>query len=638
MKKSVFLLALILFGSSSIFAQTWDVLDKSMAAYNQNEGLPTNQAWAVAQGSSAGSVTAQQTGYVSFTKTSTGQSGKWAWVRPATALTAITNGLAYSVEIKARVKEINKTTFPDTSTDYEANQIALRMGGLKIATPIYLRYGDGVTNGSVSTTSGATNAYKVNTSDWQTYRIMLHPDHLKYDVYVAGVENPVFENIAIASTSDQNGIYFGAESRHRCNIDVEYVKMGTGDFFSKPSIATVALSREHHMTGNASTVTVTANTKAISDGEELLFSLVDGVGNVIVSSVSGAVASNVATANIEIPSNIVAGKYFVKVAALNDQIGTIAVDPKTTTYYIDPASQWDIVEKPMTAWDADGGSYTNRAFSIIQNVASGVVVTQQSNYVNITKTNTAATYCYAFMKSSALSLEPSTPYSVEVKVRVNAIDKGTLPDTETAYESNQMAVRLNGKNAPLYLRYGDATTGSVSLTEAGANPYLLNTSEWQRYRFVFHADAASYDVYLNDLQAPVFSNVATTTKGDANGVYFGAESYHRSNMDIEYVYMATGDLFSSDLTSVELPGDITSKEISVFPNMLNAGEAVTVKTIKTDVSLSEVVMYNLTGKEVYRTTASGNMISLRTPAMAGVYVLKVKLDNNSVKEFKLLVK
>lgn len=638
MKKSVFLLALILFGSSSIFAQTWDVLNKSMAAYNQNEGLPTNQAWAVAQGSSAGSVTTQQVGYVSFTKTSTGQSGKWAWVRPATALTQIANGLAYSVEVKVRLHEINKTTFPDTSTDFEANQIALRMGGLKIATPIYLRYGDGVTNGSVSTTSGATNAYKVNTSDWQTYRIVLNADHTKYDVYVAGVEDPVFENIAIISTSDQNGVYFGAESRHRCNMDVEYVKMGTGDFFSKPRISSVTLSREHHMTGNASTVTVSTNTKAVSDGQELFFSLVDGGGNEIVAPTSGFVTNNVATANIEIPTSIAAGKYFVKVAALNDQIGTIAVDPKNAVYYIDPTSAWDMIEKPMTAWDVDEGSYTNRAWSIIQNVASGVVVTQQSNYVNITKTNTAATFCYAFMKSSTLGLEPSTPYSVEIKLRVNAIDKLTFPDTETAYESNQMAIRLNGKNAPLYLRYGDATNGSVSLTEAGANPYTLNTSEWQRYRFVFHGDGTAYDVYINDLQAPVFSNVATTSKGDANGVYFGAESYHRSNMDIEYVHMASGDLYSSDLTSVELPGDMAGDEISVFPNMLTQGQTVSVKSLKTDVALSEVVMYNLTGKEVYRTAASGNMISLKSPEVAGVYVLKVKLDNNSVKEFKLLVK
>ena len=633
MKKSVFLLALILFGSNFLFAQTWDVLDKTMGAYNQNEGLPTNLAWAVVKGTGSNAVITQQTGYVSFTKTV----GKYSWLRPATAIAQITSGLAYSVEVKVRVNPIDKVLYPDGTT-YEANQIALRMGVLKIATPIYLRYGDGVTGGSVSTVSGAQNAYQMNTSDWQIYRIVLNVDHTKYDVYVAGVEEPVFENIAIVSTGDQNGVYFGAESTHRCNMDIEYVKMGTGDFFSKPSISSVALSREHHMTGNVSTVSVTANTKAISDGEELLFSLVDGVGNVIVSSVSGTVAGNVATANIEIPSDIVAGKYFVKVAALNDQIGTIALDPKTSTYYIDPASQWDIVEKPMTAWDADGGSYTNRAWSIIQNVASGVVLTQQSNYVNITKTNTAATYCYAFMKSSALSLEPSTPYSVEVKVRLNAIDKVSFPDTETAYESNQMAVRLNGKNAPLYLRYGDATNGSVSLTEAGASPYLLNTSEWQRYRFVFHADAASYDVYINDLQAPVFSNVATTTKGDANGVYFGTESYHRCNMDIEYVYMATGDLYSSDLTSVELPGDAAGDEISVFPNMLNAGQAVTVKTPKTDVSLSEVVVYNLTGKEVYHTIALGNMVELKSPAVAGMYLLRAILSDKTAKEFKIIVK
>ena len=166
MKKINFLLALILFSSNLLLAQTWDILDKSMAAFDQNDGASTNKAWGVVQGSSAGSSTTQQNGYVNITKTSTGQSAKWAWLRPVVALANFTSGLTYSIEIKARVNAIDKTLFPD-GTYFEANQISLRLAN-KATTPIYLRYGDSET-GSISTTSAGSNSYKINTSDWQIY-------------------------------------------------------------------------------------------------------------------------------------------------------------------------------------------------------------------------------------------------------------------------------------------------------------------------------------------------------------------------------------------------------------------------------------------------------------------------------------
>src|SRR5690606_35235329 len=109
----------------------------------------------------------------------------------------------------------------------EANQISLRLGGKNTAARFYLRYGDGVTSGSVNTVSGTTGGYRFNTSAWQVYRLVFHAGHTKYDLYIDGVDAPVFEGVAVSTTGDQNGIYFGAESAHRCNMDVEYVKMGT---------------------------------------------------------------------------------------------------------------------------------------------------------------------------------------------------------------------------------------------------------------------------------------------------------------------------------------------------------------------------------------------------------------------------
>lgn len=331
MKKTNFLLALIVLSSNLLFAQTWDILDKSMAAYDQAGGASNNGPWAVVQGSSAGSITTQQVGYVNFTKVPMGNTGKWSWVRPATAIADLTTDTPYSIEVKARV---NPTNVTETTTNFQSNQISLRLGSIKTAARIYLKYGDGVTGGFVSTTSGGTsNVYTINTSEWQIYRMVFHADHLKYDVYVDGLDEPVLENISVNATTDQNGVYFGAESYHCCNIDVEYVKMGTGDFFSKPRISSMALSQNNHITGNEATVSVTANTALIDNDNKLLFSLVDLDGNEIVAPVEATVTDNVATANLVIPAGVVAGQYKVKAIA-STQINEIDVTPKTVSYEI----------------------------------------------------------------------------------------------------------------------------------------------------------------------------------------------------------------------------------------------------------------------------------------------------------------
>ena len=314
-----------------LFAQTWDVLDKSMAAYNQNGGTSSNQAWGVSQGGSASSAIVQKNGFINFTKRNTGSSARWAWVRPITAISDLASETAYSIEVKARVNPIG---IADNGSYFEANQIALRLGGKRTAVPIYLRYGNDETTGSVSTTAAGANAYRVNTSEWQIYRWVFHPDHSKYDVYIDGIENPIFENIAIVTTSDPNGIYLGAESFHRCNIDVEYVKMGTGDFFSKQKILSVSLSSNSHVENTAKTITATANTAMINDGEKLLFSLVDGDDNVIVNAVEAVVVGKKARVTFTIPSTVAKGNYFVKAGAPNGKIGDTNISPKTTEYFV----------------------------------------------------------------------------------------------------------------------------------------------------------------------------------------------------------------------------------------------------------------------------------------------------------------
>ena len=327
-----FLLAAIIFAAINLIpAQTWDILDKPMSAWNVNGGATTNQAWAVAQGSSAGSIATQQAGYVNFTKTNAGSTARWAWVRPATALANLTTGTPYSIEVKARV---HSTGIADNATNFEANQISLRLGGKNTAARFYLRYGDGVTGGSVNTVPGTSGAYRVNTSAWQVYRLVFHADHTKYDVYLAGVDAPVFEGVAVSTTGDQNGIYFGAESTHRCNMDVEYVKMGTGDFFSTAKIVSVSLSSNSQVENTGKTIAVTVRTVEIADGAKIQISLVDGYGNVLVDGVEADVANDKATANLTVPATLATGKYLVKAATPGGKIGEATVSPKTAEYFV----------------------------------------------------------------------------------------------------------------------------------------------------------------------------------------------------------------------------------------------------------------------------------------------------------------
>ncbi len=567
MKKIIFLFTLILFTGNFLFAQTWDILDKSMAAYNQNDGAATNQAWAVAQGTSAGGAATQQAGYVNFTKTNAGTTARWAWLRPATALASVTAATPYSIEVKVRVKS---TGIADNATNFEANQIALRLGSKTIAAPVFLRYGDGITGGSISTNSAGSNAYKLNTSVWQVYRFVFQANQTKYDVYVAGIEDPIFVNVPVGATSDQNGIYFGAESPHRCNMDIEYVKMGTGDFFSKPRISSVALSRYSHASGNESTVTVTANTISIDNGKKLQFSLVDRNDNVIVTPVEALISNNLATANLVIPATVAQGLYKIKVAA-SEQINGIDVLPKTVLYEIvDPvlAQTWDIINRDFSVrgwndfpeWGLEKGGSVSANF-----------VTQQTGYVNINKTQAYGSSYYGFLISPVVTVLSNTAYTYEVKARVKAIDKTEFPDVMKpvpgeagGYEANQIGFVLNNKHMSIYLAYGDDKTGyaaspvvdGTGVSPSSVSKYTLNTSEWHVYRLIFNADNTKFDIYIDGKL--VFENVPLFSKTGSNVAKIGGESWQRCNMDIEYVRMATGDLVTGNIpkiTSMSLSSD-----------------------------------------------------------------------------------
>lgn len=561
MKKSILAISFMLLVSSLFAAPTWDVLDKSMADYAADGGT-TSPPWGKVGHST--SVLTQKDGYFNFSKPNAGGAGYWSWAKPTTVLPNLTSGTAYSLEIKARINPLG------TGTALEANQVALRLGSIKAAAPIFLKYGDGVTGGSVSTTPGGEKTYKLNTSEWQIYRLVFHADHSKYDVYVVGNEEPIFENVPNATTSDANGVYFGGESAHRCNIDVEYVKMGTGDFFTNPRISTVELSQDNQIGGTEATVSVTAKTFFFDNGQVLLYSLIDHQNNEVVAPVEAVVANNSATGNLVIPASVSYGLYYVKIAAKN-KIGDVEVSPKTSFYEIkDPvaAQTWNVLDRNFAAraWDAAPAWAMEKGGSVPVSF-----VTQKDGYVNLYKMQAYGSSYYGFITSPQVSITPNTAYTYEVKARVHAIDKTLYPDKmkptssgEGGYEANQIGFLLNNKHISLYLLHGDENTGYLACPRAdgtGVSPsttftYKLNTSEWHVYRLIYNADNTRFDIYIDGELA--FENLPLFNKTGNNVAKIGGESWQRCNMDIEYVRIGTGDLVNGEkpqLSSIGLSSD-----------------------------------------------------------------------------------
>lgn len=328
-------------------AENWNLIDKSMAAWNVSGGASTNTAWVYTKASSANSAISnavtQGTGYVNIFKTYTNTGYNYAFLTPS-PLTLQTNK-AYTFEVKAKVNAIDKTAFPDIappssgSGGFESNQISARLNNKQMS--INLKYGD-ATTGYVTILAGLTHTdaekFVINTSEWHTYRFVLHADNLKFDVYIDGSEDPVFENVSTTSSTGSNILRLGAESPHRCNMDIEYVKMGEGDFGSKPKITSLNVSSDSHIVNNERTITATINTTLIADGEKLRLMLIDKDGNNAITAVEATVNSNTATSSVTIPSTLPLGKYELKVSTLNTTVSGVSVSPKSVSYFIVDAS------------------------------------------------------------------------------------------------------------------------------------------------------------------------------------------------------------------------------------------------------------------------------------------------------------
>lgn len=565
MKKLNFLLVFILLVVQGIFAQ-WNILDKQMGIFD------IEPAWKINQAANAKGELTRNTDYVNFTKTLTGQSGFWAWVCPSIPFEALKPNMAYSVEVKARTK--GETT----------NQISLRVGSENIFASIYLKYGN-ASEGYISTKSGGEDAYKLNTAEEQVYRFLLHADHKTFDVYVDGVNTPIFKNIAVGSKGDANGVYFGAESNHKCNIDVMYVKMGEGDLFSRANIASISLSRTTQTVNTQETVEVTVNTALMDDGAKLLCSLLNAKGETVVNTVEATVQSNVAKVSLIVPATLPVGVYTVQVKAKDN--ATIAA--KTTSYEIKAADrlQWDVIGRVFSekAWNAEPKWSLEKGKDVPESFVS-----QAGDYVRINKTQAAGSWNYGFLISPSVDVKVGVSYTYEVSARVLPIDKTQFPDIDKpsssgqgGHEANQIAFQMNGLLMSIYLVYGtDENPGYVAshikdgtgISPSIDNRFELNTSEFHAYRLVYNAYKERYDIYVDGKL--VFSDIQLISKSGSNMAKLGGESWQRCNMEVAYVRLGTGDLVAGDkplIATMNLSSDAhiggNARTISVTAKTLN---------------------------------------------------------------------
>ena len=625
MKKRNAMWAVMCMAVSGLFAQEstdWNVLNKDFSS--------DYTGWKILKGGNM--IVTQETGYVNITKAA---NQRYAWLAPDAAFADLEAGEDYS--IVARIRLGNTTTDP-------SNQMSLRLSPENVIMPFYLAYGDGET-GYISASQHGTNPFHLNTSEFQEYGIYVHADHSTYDIYVNG--ELAIPNVGKSgdTNKDANGVYFGSATNKACDMDIAYVRMGKGNLI-KASISAIELSQEVQVVGVETTVDVTIHTDLLTDGTVLLCSLVDGQGETVVSAVEATVASDVATARLTIPTTVAVGEYAVKVEVKDNA----AVTSLTVPYAVKEAEnlQWNVLDRDFreVAWNEGAEPWT-----ISRNRVAENFITSTEEGVSLYKTEAAGSWYYAFLLSPEVTVAENTEYTFQVEARVKPIDKTQYPDAaeqpaggvEGGFEANQIAFQQDGKLMSIFLLCDTETAaGYVAAQEVsgtGFNPSAenraeLKTSDWHVYSLVSDAEEATYDVYVDGKQ--VLADQAWGKKSGANTVKLGGESWQRFNMDVRYVRIGEGNLVPGGGTT-GIATFAGGEGLTVSRTVLYAGESLSIAA-GADQVLSEAVFYSLTGKEMSRTSIQNSISELQVPAMPGMYILRVSLEDNTAKGFKVLVK
>jgi hypothetical protein len=652
-KIKITVITLILLTGNLLAAPAWDILDKPMAAWNANGGSSISRAWTTSQKGSGIAVT-QKDGYVNITKTGVAASNNYAFLIPP-ALT-LSTGTAYSFTVRARVHAI-----PDAG-ETEAHQISARFNERNMA--IYLRHGD-ENSGYISLTAEAVEEDRcpVNTSEWHVYRFVFHADNLGYDVYMDEIEAPVFENVPAAPMTGSNIIRLGAESTQRCNMDIEEVKMGTGDFYSKTKIVSVALSSDSHLEGIATTVTATVHTVLVNDSEKLRVSLVDSNDNTVIDATDAVVSQNRAEISLDIPATIPKGEYFVKAAAPDGKIGDVDVSPRKSACTIytsrfagkNLATFGNSITIAANSWAYQ--THQKLGFGDLYNgaMSASVWCKREKTFDDGVTIWTQNFYDPGFSGITTLHDDNMTKEEYQKRINNCAIvhvqkylkQKTKIPD---------YVIFSYGTNDPLAIA-GDAESVDV-FTMAGALKWCVDTlrTEFPGVKiYVALPLQASKARNKNDdtrakveilkqvcdgLSTPYFDCFSESGITEENQAKYLGDGLHPNEagkvLHAKYIMKKLDEAASSP--SFMAREEVRRESISVSAGVLSAGQAVSVKSLAEDASLAETALYGIAGNTVYRKSLSGNECTFYAPVVAGWYVLTAKLENGLSKEFKILVK
>ena len=303
----------------------WDILDKDMTTWNADDGAETNRAWKTTKSYIAAE---QAEGYVHLSKTG----GADGFITP-TACPATPKD-TYTLDIRLRV---NAPTLPDSDEGFEANQITAAVAGKKMK--IYLRHGGG--NGSdgylcytPAQQHDADEKVPLDLAGWHVYRFVYFPDDYTYDLYVDDLDHPIATGIKTHYDGSKSYVMLGADKGHYADMDVAYVRMGTGNFSRRPAITALQPGSDSHVEGNPRTVTLNATTDLLPDGTLLQAALFDEAGETCTEPVEATVTQNTATASLALPATLSKGRYTLRLYAPGDRVDGTEVLPFEVPYFI----------------------------------------------------------------------------------------------------------------------------------------------------------------------------------------------------------------------------------------------------------------------------------------------------------------
>jgi hypothetical protein len=476
--------------------------------------------------------------------------------------------------------------------------------------------------------------------------------------------------------SGSNIIRLGAESTHRCNMDIEYVKMGTGDFYSKSKIVSVVLNAESQAEDNAKTIVVTANTVLINDNEKLFISLVDGEDNTVVDAVEAVVSQNKATINFTIPSGLPRGKYFVKAAAPNVKTGGIVISPKIAEYFITSSAfegkNLATFGNSITAATNSWAYLTQKRlrFANLYNGAISAAIWYKRERVVGTQTIWTQNY-YDDDFAGISSVAPTGENVLEHQRRINncavvhiqkyftELNKKTAPKPDViifSYGTNDELYEHTLGNAGDALLEEDLSKVNV-FTMAGALRWCIDTLRMEIPDAKIYVALPLQSARNGKNEGNLIKMEIIKTICEAKSVPF-FDCFHEAGITLENHAIYLGDGLhpneagkvvhgeyiikkleeAEPATPAVIQEEVRNEFISISGNVLNAGELLYVKSLKEYAALKEMTFYGMAGNMVCRKSVSGNETAFNVPPVAGMYLLTVRLADNTSKKIKILIK